>query len=92
MTPVFEPHGASAATILASRLGALRHHRADAHRSAWAEAGLTVDEIKALPAGPHRERIDAETNRRDEPIYGVLTDGERLELLAGLGALPDMLA
>src|SRR5690606_32278517 len=32
VTPVFEPEGADAASILSSRLGALRHHRGDAHR------------------------------------------------------------
>lgn len=91
MTPVFEPDGASQATILSSRLGALRHHRADAHRAAWAGAGLTAEEIKALAPGPERARIEADTDRRDAPVYLALSDEERLELLARLGALPDML-
>ncbi|MGC5021137.1 hypothetical protein [Micromonospora sp. DT47] len=88
MTPVYEPADASPALRLVTRLGALRHHRADAHRAAWRAAGLTVEQIQALPDGPERQAIEDETNRRDAPAYAVLTDGERLELLAGLGALP----
>lgn len=92
LTPVHEPEGASAAVRLTTRLGALRHHRADAHRAAWRAAGLTVAQVEALEDGPVRERIEAETNRRDEPIYQALTEAERWELLAGLGALPDRFA
>ena len=61
---------------------------ADAHRAAWAAAGLTVEGIRALPDGPARRAIEAETDRRDEPAYAALSPEERLELLAGLGALP----
>lgn len=57
MAPVYEPAGASPALRLTTRLGALRHRRADAHRAAWSSAGL-------------------------------LSADERVELLAGLGALP----
>lgn len=92
MTPVFEPEGASAAARLTVRLAGLRHHRADAHRAAWRAAGLTVDQVKELPEGPERAAIEAETNRRDEPVYVVLDADERLELLGGLGALADGLA
>lgn len=88
MAPVHEPAGASPAVRLTSRLGALRHHRADAHRAAWQAAGLTVRQIRELPAGPERRAIDEETDRRDEPIYEVLDQDEKVELLAGLGALP----
>ncbi|RKN49661.1 hypothetical protein D7223_07905 [Micromonospora endolithica] len=89
VAPVYEPPDAPAALRLTARLGALRHHRADAHRAAWRAAGLTVDEIRALPDGPRRRAIEDDTNRRDEPIYAALTADERLELLAGLGALPN---
>ncbi|BEL05532.1 hypothetical protein Q0Z83_037230 [Actinoplanes sichuanensis] len=88
LEPVSEPVDASPAVRLTSRLGALRHHRADAHRAAWQAAGLTVQQIKELPAGPQRQAIDAETDRRDEPIYDVLSADEKVDLLAGLGALP----
>lgn len=88
MTPPYEPDDASPAMMLTTRLGSLRHHRADAHRAAWRAAGLTAAEIKALPDGPEREAIEVETDRRDAPAYAVLTEDERLELLAGLGALP----
>ncbi|GAA2909129.1 hypothetical protein Acy02nite_59020 [Actinoplanes cyaneus] len=88
LAPVYEPVDASPAVRLTTRLGALRHHRADAHRAAWQAAGLTVGQITALPAGPERRTIDDETDRRDEPIYQALDREERVELLAGLGALP----
>lgn len=89
MAPVYEPPGASAALCLSSRLGALRHHRADAHRAAWKAAGLTLTQLRALPPhGPQRQAIEDETNRLDEPIYRMLSPAERDELLAGLGALP----
>jgi hypothetical protein len=88
-TPVWDPEGASASARLVSRLEALRHHRADAHRAAWGAAGLTVEEIQALESGPEREAIEAETNRLDAPIYDALDADERLVLLASLGALGD---
>ncbi|WP_245666838.1 hypothetical protein [Micromonospora sediminicola] len=89
MSPPYEPEGASAALLLVTRLGSLRHHRADAHRAAWRAAGLTAAEIRALPDGPERAAIEADTDRRDEPAYAVLTEAERWELLAGLAALPN---
>ncbi|MEV0002078.1 hypothetical protein AB0H28_07290 [Micromonospora sp. NPDC050980] len=89
MSPPYEPDGASPALLLVTRLGSLRHHRADAHRAAWRAAGLTADGIRALPDGPERAAIEAETDRRDEPAYAVLTEAERWELLAGLAALPN---
>ncbi|WP_460544853.1 hypothetical protein [Glycomyces halotolerans] len=89
LRPVFEPDGADAATVLTSRLAVLRHHRADAHRRAWRDAGLTAEEIQSLGPGPRRDRIEAETDRLDQGIYEALDENGRLELLAGLGALPD---
>jgi hypothetical protein len=88
MVPVYEPPGATPAVQVTSRLGALRHHRADAHRAAWAAAGLTLPELLALPAGEPRQRIEDDTDRRDAPIYAALTDDERVELLGLLAALP----
>lgn len=89
LTPVWEPEGASPSALLVSRLEALRHYRADAHRAAWGAAGLTVEQMQALGPGPEREAIEAETNRLDAPIYEVLDAEEQLVLLGGLGALPD---
>ncbi|SCE66436.1 hypothetical protein [Micromonospora mirobrigensis] len=88
MSPPYEPDDAPPALLLVTRLGSLRHHRADAHRAAWRAAGLTAAEIRALPDGPERAAVEAETDRRDGPAYAVLTEAERWELLAGLGALP----
>jgi hypothetical protein len=88
MAPVYEPADASPALRLSTRLGALRHHRADAHRAAWSAAGLTLAQLRVLDDGPLRQAIEEETNRLDDPIYAVLSQDERLELLAGLAALP----
>ncbi|WP_460497914.1 hypothetical protein [Glycomyces tarimensis] len=89
MAPPFEPPEGSEALRLISRLGALRHHRGDAHRAAWTAEGLTVEKLRELADGPLRQRIEDETDRRDAPIYEALSESERLELLAGLGTLPD---
>jgi hypothetical protein len=90
VTPVYAAE--DAATSLTMRLGALRHHRADAHRAAWAAAGLTAETVVALPDGPVRQAVEDDTDRRDAPIYAALSATERLELLAGLAALPDGIA
>lgn len=89
MAPVYEPPNAPAALRLTTRLGALRHHRGDAHRAAWAACGLTLAQLRAMPVDdPQRRVVEDETNRLDEPIYKALSPQERDELLAGLGALP----
>ena len=73
---------------MSERLTGLRFHRFDAHVAAWRAAGLTPDQIKALRNGPARTAIEADTNRRAATPYAALDPAERLELLAGLGALP----
>lgn len=82
------PGGRSMAFRLWSDLWPLRYHRADAHAAAWAAEGLTAHEMAALGPGEQRDRIEAETNRRAAPPWAGLSSPERLELLAGLGALP----
>ena len=88
VAPPYDPPDARAAAKLAERLTALRFHRFDAHMAAWRAAGMTVDEMPALPEGDRRQAIEADTNRRDAAPYTHLTQDERLELLAGLSALP----
>lgn len=88
LAPSQEPADASDAALLSERLTGLRFHRFDAHVAAWRAAGLTADQIKALPAGPARAAIEAETNRRASTPYAGLEPSERLAFLAGLGALP----
>lgn len=89
-TPVYEPADASYALQVSTRMGALRHHRGDAHRAAWTAAGLTLEHLRALsPTDPLRISIEQDTNRRDEPVYDALTDAERWELLGLLAALPN---
>lgn len=88
MTPTYDAPDASAEVRLSERLAGLRFHRFDAHVRAWTSAGLTADAIKALVPGPERDAIEKETNRLAGVAYEALTPVERLELLAGLGALP----
>jgi hypothetical protein len=88
MAPPYEPDGTPPGVVLFNRLGTLRYHRADAHAAAWAAAGQTAQGIVAMPAGPARAAIEAETNRLAAPPYAVLTGEERLTLLADLAALP----
>jgi hypothetical protein len=87
MAPPPEPMGATDAAILAERLTGLRFHRFDAHIAAWRGAGLTVDEVTALPPGSSRDAIEADTNRRASTPYAALSSDERLEFLGALAAL-----
>jgi hypothetical protein len=88
MAPPYEPAGAAAGLLLHTRLSVLRYHRADAHAAAWQAAGLTSATIRQLPAGPTRDAIEAETNRRAGLPYATLSPDERITHLAGLAALP----
>lgn len=83
-----DPQAASPAHLLLIRVTALRYHRADAHAAAWAAAGLTAEQAVALPDGPSREPIEADTNRRAGAPYTALTSAERAVWLDGLRALP----
>jgi hypothetical protein len=89
MAPPFEPADATVALLLHHRLSVLRYHRADAHAAAWQAAGLTSEAMKQMPAGPARNAIEAETNRRAGVPYAILSPDERITLLAALAALPD---
>jgi hypothetical protein len=84
----FERRGDPAALVLFNRLSALRYHRADAHAAAWAAAGHTAESIRAMAPGPARQAIEDDTNRRAAAPYAAITPDERLDLLAGLAALP----
>jgi hypothetical protein len=88
MAPPYEPADATAALLLHTRLSVLRYHRADAHAAAWQAAGLTSVTMRQLPAGPSRDAIEAETNRRAGVPYATLSPDERITFLAGLAALP----
>ncbi|MEU8246270.1 hypothetical protein [Nonomuraea sp. NPDC048916] len=87
MTPPYEPEGTPAGVLLFNRLAALRYHRADAHAAAWHAAGLTVAGIVDLSAGPLRDRIEDDTNRRAAQPYHALDDQELKVLFEGLLAL-----
>lgn len=82
-----EPADAADELVLHTRFSALRYHRADAHAAAWQAAGLTSTTITELAAGPARDAIEAETNRRNGLAYATLSRDERAKLLAGLAAL-----
>jgi 8-oxo-dGTP pyrophosphatase MutT (NUDIX family) len=86
--PVYEPGGASDDLLLLDRIGTLRYHRADAHAAAWRAAGLTAEQMQALPATALRDDIERRTNELAAPPYAVLSVDERAELLAALRALP----
>ncbi len=86
--PPYEPSGAAATRLLAERLTPLRFHRFDAHVAAWEAAGLTVDQVQRLGPGPQRDALETETNRRAAAAFAAIDEGERLEFVAGLGALP----
>jgi hypothetical protein len=88
MAPPYEPADATAGLVLHTRLSVLRYHRADAHAAAWQAAGLTAATVRQLPAGPIRDAIEAETNRRAGLPYAALSPDERLTFLAGLAVLP----
>ena len=88
MTPTYDAPGASTEVKLSERLAGLRFHRFDAHVASWTGAGLTADAVKALSPGTERASIEQETNRRAGAAYQALDPGERLELVAGLEALP----
>lgn len=87
MTPAYDAPDASAEAKLSERLAGLRFHRFDAHVAAWRAAGLTAEAVKALTPGPARDAVEADTDRRAGVAYATLDPAERLELLAGLGAL-----
>jgi hypothetical protein len=88
MARPFERPGDPAALVLFNRLSALRYHRADVHAAAWAAAGHTAESIRAMAPGPARQAIEDDTNRRAAAPYEAITPDERLDLLAGLAALP----
>ncbi|MEV0593290.1 hypothetical protein [Nonomuraea cavernae] len=87
VTPPYEPDGTPAGVLLFNRLAALRYHRADAHAAAWHAAGLTAAGIVDLCAGPLRDEIEDDTNRRAAQPYHVLDDLELKVLFEGLLAL-----
>lgn len=66
----------------------LRMHRSDAHALAWAEQGHGALEMKQMPPSAERDAIEARTNELAAAPWTPLTADERLDLLAGLGALP----
>jgi hypothetical protein len=88
LAPPYEPTGAAAELLLHHRLAVLRYHRADAHASAWRAAGHTAETIRHLAAGPERDRIEAETNRRSGQPYATLNAAECSRFVSGLIDLP----
>ncbi len=87
VAPPYLPGSVSPAYVLVERVTALRWYRFDAHVAAWEAAGFTPETIRAITDGPEREAVEAETNRRAAPPYAALSPDERLDLIAGLGAL-----
>ncbi|QGN34083.1 hypothetical protein [Microlunatus sp. Gsoil 973] len=90
--PPYEPSGAPAELVLLNRLSTLRYHRADAHASAWQAAGMTAAQVAAEPWGTawseRRRQVEHHTNVLAGRPFAVLDGDQRLQLLAGLAALP----
>lgn len=87
MAPPYERAAAGRGVRFAGRLGAFRHHRADAHAAAWAAAGLTATQMVALDDPMLRDQIEDDTNRRDAPVYRFLDAYDRDGFLAALDSL-----
>jgi hypothetical protein len=82
------PTEASNAVHIWNNAVILRLHRSDAHAQAWASARLTPTSMRALQPGTQRNAIESDTNVKAGVAWNPLTTDERLQLLAGLGALP----
>jgi hypothetical protein len=68
----------------------LRMHRSDAHALAWAERGHSAQAMKAMAPSEERTAIEQRTNELAATPWEPLSPDERLQLLAGLGALPGL--
>jgi hypothetical protein len=80
---------AGVAVRLFERCNALRHHRADAHASAWQAVGLTATSVAEVsPTDPVRQEVETATNRIASRAFRPLSTVERAELLERLRNLP----
>lgn len=92
--PVFDAMVAAGRAVtgpagLFDRVNALRYHRADAHATAWAAAGLDAAGARALADGdPLRRRIETATDLVNARAYRPLAPADRQSLVDGLRALP----
>lgn len=82
------PDAASDAAHIWNNAVILRLHRSDAHALAWKHVGHDAISIRTLAHGPERQAIEVETNTLAATPWKDLTEAERVQLLAGLGALP----
>lgn len=81
---------ASDASLIWDAAVVLRMHRSDAHALAWAERGHTAQAMKQMQASDERSVIEDRTNELAATPWVPLEPHERLQLLAGLGALPGL--
>ena len=82
------PDDASDAAKIWDASVVLRMHRADAHATAWKEAGLTAPEIRVMAPSEARTAIERRTNELAATPWEGLSADERIALLSGLAALP----
>jgi hypothetical protein len=74
---------------LFERCTALRHHRADAHATAWRAVGLTATSVGAVAStDPVRREVETATNRIAARAYRPLSTVDRAGLVALLRRLP----
>ena len=84
---ILRPKNQTASFQLWHALAKIRRHRADAHASAWTEAGHTAASIQGLGHGPERAAIEDRTNEINSSIWATLNETEQLQLVAGLAGL-----
>ena len=76
------------ASVLWRSVAKIRRYRADCHAEAWAEAGHTIDSIKALSQeAPDRAPIEERTNELNADIWSHLSEQDQMRFMANLAAL-----
>ena len=84
---ILRPATQSASFNLWHALAKIRRHRADAHATAWTEAGHTAASIHAHPQDAQRVAIEDRTNEINAPIWASISETEQSHLIAGLAGL-----
>ncbi len=84
---ILRPANQTASFKLWHALATVRRHRADAHATAWTEAGHTAASIQTLQNDVERAAIEVRTNELNAPIWASISDEEQSLLIAGLAGL-----
>ncbi len=84
---ILRPATQSSSFKLWHALSTIRRHRADAHATAWTEAGHTAASIQQRPAYAQRKAIEDRTNEINAPIWASISETEQSQLITGLAGL-----